>query len=340
MSIENQLLRAALDALEAIMQGSERMEGAPGGWGKITMPTNSVLSMAFDIAGNIRRHLNHPAQTAGGETAMRAAIEELHRMTERAIIYIDDPEWTLVADTAQRIAKSLEASISTAPSQEPCKTCRGIGLIGGLMRDGSGHGEDCPTCTPARQEQARRPSGEQVAEWQPIETIDYWANAYSDRASGEHFMGHGMVVVMLREYARLRRMLSTNTQPTPQADPVPAILFDGYAVLQALDKKAQARTSPESVSDVLDAVVRLLRDNGTKPEPARVPQVQQAISSALALFPINITGQSFLVSGHNNGRPLEADGDTVFFSQKKVIVLLEKLHGHLTAAQAQEGSAA
>lgn len=40
---------------------------------------------------------------------------------------------------------------------------------------------------------------------QPIETIEYWAEAYSDPASGPHFMGHGMVVVLLREYAALRR---------------------------------------------------------------------------------------------------------------------------------------
>lgn len=41
----------------------------------------------------------------------------------------------------------------------------------------------------------------------------------------------------------------------------PAILFDGYAVLQALDENARKRTSPENVSDVLDAVVRIMRSN-------------------------------------------------------------------------------
>lgn len=59
------------------------------------------------------------------------------------------------------------------------------------------------------------------------------------------------------------------------------------------------------------------------------------IKSALALFPIDIVGQSFVVSGHNNGKPLEADGDTAFFSKKKVMALLEQLHGHLTAALTQ-----
>lgn len=39
---------------------------------------------------------------------------------------------------------------------------------------------------------------------------------------------------------------------------IPEVLFDGYAVYQELGR-AQARTSPENVSDVLDSVVRLLR---------------------------------------------------------------------------------
>lgn len=40
---------------------------------------------------------------------------------------------------------------------------------------------------------------------------------------------------------------------------IPDVLFDGYSVMQALSKQAQARTSAENVSDVLDAVVRVLR---------------------------------------------------------------------------------
>lgn len=39
----------------------------------------------------------------------------------------------------------------------------------------------------------------------------------------------------------------------------PAVVFDGYAVYQALSEKAKARTSPENVSDVLDAVADLIR---------------------------------------------------------------------------------
>lgn len=50
---------------------------------------------------------------------------------------------------------------------------------------------------------------------QPIETIKYWADAYSDRASGPHFQGHGMVVQLLREYAQLREALTATPSPAP-----------------------------------------------------------------------------------------------------------------------------
>lgn len=41
---------------------------------------------------------------------------------------------------------------------------------------------------------------------------------------------------------------------------IPDVLFDGHRVLQALDEKARQRTGPENVSDVLDAVVRIMRE--------------------------------------------------------------------------------
>lgn len=45
-----------------------------------------------------------------------------------------------------------------------------------------------------------------------VETIKYWADAYSNPASGEHFQGHGMVVALLREYASLREALAEQAQ--------------------------------------------------------------------------------------------------------------------------------
>ena len=62
--------------------------------------------------------------------------------------------------------------------------------------------------------------------------------------------------------------------------------------------------------------------------------VQHEISAALAMFPLDISAQSFTVANVNNGEPLKADGDTAFFSKTKVTAFLTKLHGHLCAAQA------
>lgn len=68
-------------------------------------------------------------------------------------------------------------------------------------------------------------------------------------------------------------------------------------------------------------------------QAAQVPKWRQEIDAALSLFPLEITGQSFSVANVNNGDHLKADGDTVFFSSIKVKAFLEKLRGHLTAAQ-------
>ena len=45
------------------------------------------------------------------------------------------------------------------------------------------------------------------------------------------------------------------------APTIPEALFDGFAVYQMLDDRAKHRTSPENVSDTLDAVVKLLRSS-------------------------------------------------------------------------------
>jgi len=70
-----------------------------------------------------------------------------------------------------------------------------------------------------------------------------------------------------------------------------------------------------------------------QPAPV-VPDVQREIAAALALFPIDLVIQTFRVNSYNQSQVIEADGDTQFFSKKKVMALLEKLHGHLTAAAA------
>lgn len=60
-----------------------------------------------------------------------------------------------------------------------------------------------------------------------------------------------------------------NILPSPaitRVQSVPDILFDGHAVLKALSWQALGRTSPDNVADVLDAVVRLMRNETPVPD--------------------------------------------------------------------------
>lgn len=61
------------------------------------------------------------------------------------------------------------------------------------------------------------------------------------------------------------------------AEPVaiPDVLFDGFAVYQVMDDRVKARTSPENVSDTLDAVVKLMRSPAyifASPQPTKETQ--------------------------------------------------------------------
>ena len=47
----------------------------------------------------------------------------------------------------------------------------------------------------------------------------------------------------------------------------PAVLFDGFSVYQVLPERQRYRTSPENVSDVLDAVVKIIRATTPKDHP-------------------------------------------------------------------------
>ncbi|MBU0792273.1 MAG: hypothetical protein KKC55_17700 [Gammaproteobacteria bacterium] len=45
-------------------------------------------------------------------------------------------------------------------------------------------------------------------DFQPLETIRFWINAYSNPENGPSYQGHGMLVAMLCEYEALRIMLA------------------------------------------------------------------------------------------------------------------------------------
>lgn len=65
------------------------------------------------------------------------------------------------------------------------------------------------------------------------------------------------------DYPKLARLLAKLLKKPALAAAggreLPDVLFDGHAVYSTLDDRAKYRTSPENVSDVLDAVVRLIR---------------------------------------------------------------------------------
>jgi hypothetical protein len=67
---------------------------------------------------------------------------------------------------------------------------------------------------------------------------------------------------------------------------LPALLFDGYYVYaEGLTEQARLRTSPENVSDVLDAVVRLFRAQLPKDSPlsgAKQPSEKDKVSSPMS----------------------------------------------------------
>lgn len=119
---------------------------------------------------------------------------------------------------------------------------------------------------------------------------------------------------------------------------VPAVLFDGYAVLSAMDERARRRTSTENISDVLDAVVRLLRGPAldeagrVSPEPSEQQAEAERIGSEIDI-PRLKAGLRTLSKAFVDGRqgsygmhiPAEPyrDGDLVCGTAARLIERLE-----------------
>lgn len=166
---------------------------------------------------------------------------------------------------------------------------------------------------------------------------------------------------MWNEIARLRAALATpardqQSEPSPASEQDMAVyqsIADGYTpkaqqagevVAHVLSYKPLEHTAVIKWYPAQNGVPPAGFNVGTKlyttpPAPAQpaaqpvqgVPEcVQREISAALGLFPIWIEAQTFRIGGYE--KPLEADGDTQFYSKRKVLALLEKLYGHLAAA--------
>lgn len=140
----------------------------------------------------------------------------------------------------------------------------------------------------------------------------------------------------LPQYAPMR-VVTLYTRPTP-AKPVSSSLPSGWVPLTITYEgqyPEEVAYGPQVMMDRLGKWLGRYFEWRLKapaqPAPV-VPDVQREIAAALALFPADLPGQTFRVGGYNNGQALEADNDTQFFSKKRVIALLEKLRGHLTAA--------
>ncbi|WP_198516553.1 hypothetical protein [Herbaspirillum huttiense] len=56
----------------------------------------------------------------------------------------------------------------------------------------------------------------------PLDGIQVWIDAYTNAANGPHFMGHGRIVQLLREYLALRKLLAQRTPP-----PLPETHYNG-----------------------------------------------------------------------------------------------------------------
>lgn len=105
----------------------------------------------------------------------------------------------------------------------------------------------------------------------------YWSAAHAEGKEGrDHDTEDGIAQQTLSAiHAEVERLV---------AKP-PAVLFDGFAVLQALDEKAKGRTSAENVSDVLDAVVRTMRSNAKSQATDAALSRQVACTDGLGLVP-------------------------------------------------------
>lgn len=91
-----------------------------------------------------------------------------------------------------------------------------------------------------------------------VETIEYWRDAYSNPASGEHFHGHGMVVHLLGEYAEFRKKALCSLSP----DSLPGLIASLEAGLASLKKTrhvdmvhSQAELAIEAQLDKLKSLV-------------------------------------------------------------------------------------
>ena len=60
-----------------------------------------------------------------------------------------------------------------------------------------------------------QPAPSVLVDLTPLESVQYWADAYGNPMGDEHFLGHGVAARLLREYVNLRAMLAASPEIKP-----------------------------------------------------------------------------------------------------------------------------
>lgn len=113
-------IESAIKALRAAIQQAEAQQPATG------EPVVDVRCEGCGYMTHHREHMGcvrsakqhtHPAPSVPDDVvrdAAQEAVEELHKLNEYAIVYINDPEWTRVSDTCQKLIGSIDAAMLAA----------------------------------------------------------------------------------------------------------------------------------------------------------------------------------------------------------------------------------
>ena len=118
----------AIDAIRTAIQQAEaqqpvtpepvawrvRRHDTPGYW---IMFMHKPVDALQDSEREVQPLYTHPAQSVPDDVvrdAAQEAVEELHKLNEYAIVYINDPEWTRVSDTCQKLIGSIDAAMLAA----------------------------------------------------------------------------------------------------------------------------------------------------------------------------------------------------------------------------------
>ncbi len=89
----------------------------------------------------------------------------------------------------------------------------------------------------------------------PLDGIQVWIDAYTNADNGPHFMGHGRIVQLLREYLELRKQLALPAGPVPEGATIPRSLL--LRAIQAINYHLEPE-SPEEHEQTIKELGTLL----------------------------------------------------------------------------------